>query len=105
MRITKEMAQIKYWEASNDCHIEVIDGNMSAKEREKVTVLEFPKVIRHNGKSWKVDRITFYNSQGYRIVGSFCIKDYYFPNLNLVRIPRGVSYNLGSYCTSSIEFY
>jgi hypothetical protein len=56
---------------------------MSEAERENVRVLEFPKIIRHNGKSYKVDDIFFNNL----MMRGMSIKKI-FPKLKKVIVPK-----------------
>ncbi len=90
MRVTKEIAEIRYFEFNKTCYIGNVGKNMSEKEREKVTILEFPKVIKDDGKNWRVDTISFHNVKGVIKLGSYYFQEYYFPKLEKVKIPKGV---------------
>lgn len=89
MRVTKEIADICYCSyTEGTCYIKNVGASdnwdkMSEAERENVRVLEFPKIIRHNGKSYKVDDIFFNNL----MMRGMSIKKI-FPKLKKVIVPK-----------------
>ena len=89
MRVTKEIAEIYYHSYTEGaCSINNVGARdnwdmMSEAERENVRVLEFPKIIRHNGKSYKVDDIFFNNL----MMRGMSIKKI-FPKLKKVIVPK-----------------
>ena len=95
MRVTESIARVHYYTLDNTCGLsDVGEYGMSMEDRENVRILEFPKTIRHDGKSYRVTRIWFSNYSGGVDV---------FPKLKKVKVPKELEYELRMLKYSDIE--
>ena len=92
MRITKEHIPdycINYNEILGrpQCRVDVdkVLLRLDKVEREKIRILELPKIIRHNGKNYELETVYFSNL--YSEYDSYAIK-VVLRNLKKVKIPR-----------------
>ena len=92
MRITKEHIPdycIDYSELLGrpQCRVDVDNVLLllDKVEREKIRILELPKIIRHNGKNYELETVYFSNL--YSEYNSYSIK-VVIPNLKKVKIPN-----------------
>ena len=86
MKVTNKNSYISCFEGFSNfgevpyAHIYMVGYKMRAEERQNITVLDFPKFVRENGKDYLVKEID------YRDLRSI------FPKLKKVRIPKGVAH-------------
>lgn len=92
MRVTESIARVIYFTSDNTCGLsDVGEHGMSSEDRENVRILEFPKTIRHDGKSYRVTRIWFSNYAGF------------FPKLKKVKVPKDLEYEVRDLNSDGIE--
>ena len=95
MRVTESIARVRYFTSDNTCGLsDVGEYGMSREDRENVRILEFPKTIRHDGKSYRVTRIWFCNYDG---------RVYVFPKLKKVKVPKDLEYEVRNLNSNGIE--
>ena len=99
MRVTESIASVDYWTYDNTCGLNNVgEYGMSVEDRENVRILEFPKTIRYNGKSYRVTRIWF-NNLCWR--GGILVRT--FPKLKKVKVPKELECELQSLKCDDIE--
>ena len=95
MRVTESIARVHYFTLDNTCGLsDVGERGMSMEDRENVRILEFPKTIRHDGKSYRVTNIWFCNYDG-RVDT--------FPKLKKVKVPKDLEYEVRNLNSKGIE--